>query len=538
MKLQMSEEQEFLIELEVKLWKAANKLLPSLDAAVYKHVVLGLVFLKYVSDSFEKRAVELGSSFKDPSNDYYLGEDIDDEIISEELEVKDYYASANVFWVPSASRWSYLQDNIRLSVGSPLPLGGDFKGPGKLIDDSMELIEKENPKLKRILNKNYAQLQIEQTKLADLLDLISSIPFEHETLQSKDILGHVYEYFLGMFAAAEGKKGGQFYTPKSIVNLIVEMVQPFKGRVYDPAMGSGGFFISSEKFIKEHEGKIGNMSVYGQESNPTTWRLACMNMAIRGIDFDFGKEPAGTFTNNQHPDLRADFVLANPPFNQDKDQWWHASLEGDARWTYGTPPEGNGNYGWMQHMLYHTSPNGVVGLVLANGALSTTSGGEDTIREAIVKADLVEAIVALPSQLFSNTQIPACIWILNKNKTQKEKTLFIDAREVGYMIDRKQRAFTSDDVQSLTDTFHCWQSDDGYEDIAGQFYSATTEEIAKSDYILTPGRYVGVAEEEDDGVPFADKMNALTSTLGEQLEESARLEEQIKKNLAGLGYEF
>jgi len=401
----------------------------------------------------------------------------------------------------------------------------------------MELIEKENPKLKRILNKNYAQLQIEQTKLADLLDLIASIPFTHDTLHSKDILGHVYEYFLGMFAAAEGKKGGQFYTPKSIVNLIVEMVEPYEGRVYDPAMGSGGFFISSEKFIKEHQGKIGNVSVYGQESNPTTWRLACMNMAIRGIDFDFGKESAGSFTNDQHPDLRADFVLANPPFNQDKDQWWDASLEGDARWAYGIPPEGNGNYGWMQHMLHHTSPNGVVGLVLANGSLSTTSGGENKIRESIIKADLVEAIVALPAQLFTNVQIPACIWILNKNKTQKGKTLFINAREVGQMISRKQKEFSDEDTKSLAETFHSWRSGDSYEDIAGQCYSATMDDMVKHDYILTPGRYVGVAEEEDDGVSFAEKMDTLAAALSEHFKESARLEEQIKKNLSGVGFE-
>jgi len=417
-------------------------------------------------------------------------------------------------------------------------LGGEFKGAGKLIDDTMELIEKENLKLKRILNKNYAQLQIEQTKLADLLDLIASIPFTHETMQSKDILGHVYEYFLGMFAAAEGKKGGQFYTPKSIVNLIVEMVEPYEGRVYDPAMGSGGFFISSEKFIEEHQGKIGNISVYGQESNPTTWRLAAMNMAIRGIDFNFGKEPAGSFTNDQHPDLRADFVLANPPFNQDKDQWWDASLEGDARWAYGTPPEGNANYGWMQHMLHHTSPNGVVGLVLANGSLSTASGGEAEIRKNIIKADLLEAIIALPEKLFSNTGIPACIWILSKNKTQKGKTLFINAKEVGHMLDRKQKAFSDEDVQSLVDTFHSWQSGSGYEDITGQCYSATMGNMAKNDYILTPGRYVGFADEKDDVVSFADKMNALTATLSEQFEESHRLEEQIKKNLMGFGYDI
>ena len=531
-------EQEFLKELEAKLWKAANKLLPSLDAAVYKHVVLGLVFVKYVSDSFETRREKLRADFTDADNDYFLGDDADEAFISEELENRDYYTEKNIFWVPQAARWTYLQDNIRLSAGSPMPLGGEFKGAGKLIDDTMELIEKENPKLKRILNKNYAQLQIEQTKLADLLDLIASIPFTHDTLQSKDILGHVYEYFLGMFAAAEGKKGGQFYTPKSIVNLLVEMVEPYEGRVYDPAMGSGGFFISSEKFIEEHQGKIGNISVYGQESNPTTWRLAAMNMAIRGIDFNFGKEPAGSFTNDQHPDLRADFVLANPPFNQDKDQWWDASLEGDARWIYGSPPEGNGNFGWMQHMIYHTSPNGVVGLVLANGSLSSTSGGEDKIRESIVKADLVEAIISLPEKLFSNTGIPACIWILNKNKNNRKETLFIDATKVGHLPTKRKRLFSVEDIQSLVDTFRNWRNGSDYKNIDEKYYSASMKEIAKNDYILTPGTYVGIVEEENDGVEFVDKMNALTSNLGEQLKESARLEEQIKKNLARLGYEF
>ena len=474
------------------------------------------------------------AAFRDPQNDYYLGEDAD-ELIEEELENRDYYTEKNVFWVPPAARWQYIQDNIRLSIGSPLPLGGEFKGAGKLLDDTMELIEKENPKLKRILNKNYAQLQIEQNKLADLLDLIATIPFSHESLKAKDILGHVYEYFLGQFAAAEGKKGGQFYTPKSIVNLIVEMVEPYKGRVYDPAMGSGGFFISSEKFIEEHSGKIKDVSVYGQESNPTTWRLAAMNMAIRGIDFDFGKEPADTFTRDQHPDLKADFVLANPPFNQD--EWWDASLKGDARWKYGTPPKGNGNYAWMQHMLHHTAPNGVVGLVLANGSLSTTTAGEDKIREAIIKDELVEAIVALPSQLFANTQIPACIWILNRNKPQKGKTLFIDARETGYMIDRKQRAFASEDIKTIAEKFHAFREGEDVNEL-GKYYAATTEEIAKQDYILTPGRYVGVAEEEDDGVPFSEKMMELTKTLKEQFEESHRLEAEIRKNLLALGWEI
>ena len=531
-------EQEFLKELEDKLWRTANTLRSNISAALYRDVVLGMVFLKYVSDSLEIRRQELRKGFSDPEFDYYLGDDADEEFISEELENRDYYIEKNVFWVPKSARWDYIKDNSRLSIGSPLSLGGEFKGVDKFLDDTMDKIEKENPKLKNILNKGYSRLDIDQSKLADLVDLISTIPFHHESLGAKDILGHVYEYFLGKFALEEGQNGGKFYTPKSIVNLIVEMVEPYKGRVYDPAMGSGGFFVSSEKFINEHSGSIKDISIYGQESDPTTWRLAVMNMVIRGIDFDFGKVPRSTFTNDQHPDLRADFVLANPPFNQDEDDWWNGSLEGDARWKYGTPPKGNANYGWIQHMLHHTSPNGVVGLVLANGSLSTTTGGEDDIRKAFVNADLVEAVLALPSQLFGNTQIPACIWILNKNKVQKGKTLFIDAREVGQMISRKQKEFSDEDTQSLAETFHSWRSGDSYEDIAGQYYSATMDDMAKNDYILTPGRYVGVAEEQDDGVPFADKMNTLTSTLSEQFEESARLEERIKNNLMGLGYDI
>ena len=530
--------QKFLDELEKKLWKSANKLLPSLDAAVYKHVVLGLVFLKYISDSFETRKKELKEAFINPKHEYFLGDAAeDDKLINEELENRDYYTEKNIFWVPQTARWQYLQDNIRLSAGSPLALGGEFKGAGKFIDDTMGVIEKENPKLKRILNKNYAQLQIDQTKLADLLDLIATIPFVHENLKSKDILGHVYEYFLGQFASAEGKKGGQFYTPKSIVNLMVEMVQPFKGRVYDPAMGSGGFFISSEKFIEGHSGKIGNISIYGQESNPTTWRLAAMNMAIRGIDFNFGKEPVSTFTKDQHPDLRADFVLANPPFNQDIDQWWDESLVGDARWKYGTPPKNNANFGWLQHMLHHTSPNGVAALVLANGSLTSNTSGEDVIRKAIVKADLVEAIIGLPPKLFTNTPIPACIWILNKNKSQKNKTLFVDAREFGYMISKKQLDFSDDDIRNISNNFHTFRTKSNYKNTKGKFYAATVEEITKKEFILTPGGYVGIVEDKDDNVTFTKKMKKLTKTLNEEFEESNRLQEQIKKNLKGLDYE-
>ena len=531
-------DQKFLQDLEKKLWTSANKLLPSLDAAVYKHVVLGMVFLKYVSDSFETRRQELIQEFTNPKSDYYLSDNKEDELVLEELENRDFYTEKNIFWVPATARWNYIQNSIRLSLGSTLPLGGEFKGAGKLLDDTMEAIEKENPKLKRILNKNYAQLQIEQNKLADLFDLISTIPFTHHNLKAKDILGHVYEYFLGQFASAEGKKGGQFYTPKSIVNLIVEMIEPYKGRIYDPAMGSGGFFISSEKFIEAHNGRIGDISIYGQESNPTTWRLAAMNMAIRGLDFNFGKEPADTLVNDLHPDLRADFVLANPPFNQS--EWWSASLENDARWKdYPTPPQGNANFAWMLHMLYHTDPTtGVVGLVLANGSLSSTTSGEGEIRKAIVQNDLVEAIVALPSQLFANTQIPACIWILNRNKKQKGKTLFIDTREFGYMIDRKQRDFSLEDIKNIADTFHKFRSEANFENIAGKYYSATIDEIAKQEYILTPGRYVGTQEIEDDGVPFKEKMDELTQILSEQFKESAKLEAMIKENLVGLGYEI
>ena len=533
-------EQKFLQDLEKKLWKSADTLRSNISAAEYKHIVLGLVFLKYVSDSFETRRQELILEFTNPKSDYYLCDDVEDELIKEELENRDYYTEKNVFWVPQSARWQYLQDNAGLSLGAKLPDETEFKGIGKFIDDAMDIIEKENPKLKRILNKNYAKLDIDPSKLVALVNLIATIPFTHNSLKAKDILGHVYEYFLGNFAAAEGQRGGQFYTPKSIVNLIVQMIEPYSGRIYDPAMGSGGFFISSEKFIEAHNGRIGDISVYGQESNPTTWRLAAMNMAIRGIDFNFGKEPRSSFTNDQHPDLRADFVLANPPFNQKEEDWWDASLENDARWKgYPTPPKGNANFAWMLHMLHHTNPtSGVVGLVLANGSLSSTTNNEGEIRKAIVQNDLVEAIVALPSQLFANTQIPACIWILNRNKKQKGKTLFIDTRDFGFMIDRKQRDFSLEDIKTIADMFHKFRSETNFENIAGKYYSATIEEIAKQEYILTPGRYVGTEEVEDDGVPFAEKMSELTKTLSEQFKESARLEAMIKENLAGLGYEF
>ncbi|MEX0585339.1 MAG: SAM-dependent methyltransferase, partial [Pirellulales bacterium] len=398
---------------------------------------------------------------------------------------------------------------------------------------------------KNVLNKTYTQLQLDPANLSSLIDLIATIPFEHADLHAKDILGHVYEYFLGQFALAEGKKGGQYFTPKSIVGLIVEMLEPYKGRVYDPAMGSGGFFVSSEKFIEEHGGKLGSISVYGQESNPTTWRLAAMNMAIRGIDFNFGKEPANSFTQDQHPDLRADFVMANPPFNIS--DWWDGKLEGDARWKYGTPPKGNANFAWLQHMLYHLAPHGSLALLLANGSMSSNSGGEGEIRRALVEADLVECMVALPGQLFTNTQIPACIWFLTKDKKKRGEyrdrsgqTLFIDARKVGYMVDRVLRAFTPEDMEKVAGTFRTWKrgplGKKGYQDLAGFCKSATLSEIAGHGHVLTPGRYVGAEEVADDGEPFEDKMARLVAELNGQFAESAKLEAAIRANMKGLGY--
>ncbi|MCP3177442.1 type I restriction-modification system subunit M [Desulfuromonas sp. KJ2020] len=548
-------EQEFLQNLEKKLWTAANKLLPALDAAVYKHVVLGLIFVKYVSDAFDIRRQELIEQFKNENHDYYLNPD-DYETAAEyeaeiaaELEIRDYYTEKNVFWVPQLARWETLQNHSKLPPGSEIVIKNGketvytMRSVGRLIDDALEAIEKDNPKLKGVLNKQYGRLQIDQAKLGELIDLIATIPFKHASLQAKDILGHVYEYFLGQFALAEGKKGGQFYTPKSIVTLIVEMLQPFSGRVYDPAMGSGGFFVQSEQFIKEHGGKLGNVSIYGQEYNHTTWQLAAMNMVIRGLDFNFGKEPANTFTNDQHPDLRADTIMANPPFNMK--EWDTGVSDDDPRWQYGKPPSGNANFAWLQHMLYHLAPGGSMGLLLANGSMSSNTNTEGDIRRALVENDLVECMVALPGQLFTNTQIPACIWFLTRNKKARGtladrsgKVLFIDARNLGYMKDRVLRDFKPEDIAKVADTFHAWQQGKDYADEAGFCYSATLEEIKKHDFVLTPGRYVGAADEVEDGEPFAEKMARLTAQLQEQFAQSAELEGKIKRNLAGLGYEF
>ncbi|MDO8464664.1 MAG: class I SAM-dependent DNA methyltransferase [Gallionella sp.] len=549
-------EQQFLNDLDKKLWTAANKLLPMLDAAVYKHVVLGLIFLKYVSDAFKERREELQTAFADPKNDYYLGPD-GAELMEQELEARDYYTEKNVFWVPALARWDFIKDHAKVANGTKLKVKNGktweykFNGIGRLLDDALEAVEKENAKLKGVLEKDYARKQIDSA-LPGLIDLIAEIPFKHHTLKAKDILGHVYEYFLGQFAIAEGKKGGQYYTPKSIVTTIVEMLEPYKGRVYDPCCGSGGFFVSSEKFVEEHGGRIGQLSVYGQESNPTTWRLASMNMAIRGMDFDFGKEPASTYTRDMHPDLRADYIMANPPFNMKE---WNAGVkDNDPRWKYGIPPAGNANFAWMQHMIYHLAPNGSMALLLANGSMSSNTNNEGEIRKAIIEADLVECMVALPGQLFTNTQIPACIWFLTRNKSKnpspargrgegvretrdrKNHTLFIDARNLGYMKDRVLRDFAPEDIRKIADTFHAWKKGEGYADEAGFCKSAVLNDIRKHDYVLTPGRYVGAVEQEADGEPFEGKMSRLTATLNEQFAENTKLETAIRENLARLGY--
>jgi len=562
-------EQQFFNDLEKKLWTAADKLRSNLDAAVYKHVVLGLIFLKYVSDAFEERQKELREQFQNPDHDYYMApEDYVDDYegrLAAELEVRDYYTEKNVFWVPLEARWQTLRDCAQLPPKAPLPWNKpgkdepeEMRSVGWLIDNAMEAIERENEKkLKNVLNKDFARTQIDSHKLADLIAHFSDTDFNRKeyngqplNLKSKDILGHVYEYFLGQFALAEGKKGGQYYTPKSIVTLIVEMLQPFKGRVYDPAMGSGGFFVQSEEFIEQHGGKVANgktgqISVYGQESNPTTWRLAAMNMAIRGIDFNFGGAPGDTLLNDLHPDLRADFVMANPPFNMK--EWWSEKLASDPRWMAGTPPQGNANFAWLQHMLYHLAPAGSMALLLANGSMSSNTNNEGEIRKKLIEDDYVECMVALPGQLFTNTQIPACIWFLTRdkcnglalNKTKRDRRgqfLFIDARQLGYMKDRVLRDFTLDDIKKVADTLHAWQLGEGYEDVAGFCYSASLDDIRKHEHVLTPGRYVGAEEQGGDGEVFADKMARLTARLAAQFAESAKLEGEIKKNLAGLGY--
>ncbi|WP_035554186.1 class I SAM-dependent DNA methyltransferase [Burkholderia sp. 9120] len=518
-----------LDDIKKTLWATADKQRANMDAAEYKHIVLGLIFLKYISDTFAARRAELTRRFADEGDEYFL-HGCDDELLADELEDRDYYREVNVFWVPETARWESLRSAAKQT---------DI---GKRIDDALAEIEAENPKLKGILDKRYARSQLPDGKLGELVDLISTIGFGEDASQARDVLGQVYEYFLGQFASAEGKKGGQFYTPASIVKTLVAVLAPHHGKVYDPCCGSGGMFVQSEKFIEAHGGKLGDVSIYGQESNPTTWRLAAMNLAIRGIDYNLGREPADTFVRNQHPDLRADFVLANPPFNIS--DWWHGSLEGDPRWVYGTPPQGNANYAWLQHMLYHLKANGRAGIVLANGSMSSSQNSEGDIRRAMVDADVVEVMVALPGQLFFNTQIPACLWFLAKQKVNRQgEVLFIDARKLGSMISRTQTELSDEIITRIANTVAAWRGDatdgvDAYADILGYCRSVSLAEIAEHGHVLTPGRYVGTEEIEDDDEAFAEKMQKLTEKLGEQMAKGAELDQLIRQKLGGLGYEF
>ena len=497
-----------VIGFEDKLWKAADKLRNNMDAAEYKHVVLGLIFLKYISDKFSDIYMKLqNEEHADP-------------------EDQEEYKAENAFWVPKEARWDFLQSKAKLPE------------IGKIIDTAMDLIEAENQPLKGVLPKNYNRPTLDKRRLGELIDLIGTIALSEN--DSQDVLGRVYEYFLGQFASAEGKKGGQFYTPESIVKTLVYMLRPFKGRVYDPCCGSGGMFVQSEKFVKAHSGRIDDIYVYGQESNPTTWKLCNMNLAIRGIEANV--KHGDSFHNDAHKDLKADFIIANPPFNIS--DWGGEHLQDDIRWKFGVPPKGNANFAWMQHMVHHLAPKGVMGTVLANGSMSSGTGGEGEIRKKMVEAGLVDCIVALPSQLFYNTMIPACLWFLRRGKTVRQgEVLFIDARNMGEMISRRNRSLTQEDILKISDTYHAWREEKTenenfgkYENIAGFCKSAKLEEIEKHGFVLTPGRYVGVPEEEDDGIPFEDKMKDLTSALKEQMEEGLKLDEEIKKNLEGIGF--
>jgi type I restriction enzyme M protein len=501
---------------EEKLWQTADKLRNNMDAAEYKHVVLGLIFLKYISDAFEEK------------NQFLTRE----SVLGAYPEDPDEYRAENVFWVPKEARWENLKKNAKQPI------------IGKIIDEAMDAVERDNPSLKGVLSSmNYARPALDKQRLGELIDLIGTIGLGDYESRSKDILGWVYEYFLGQFADAEGKKGGQFYTPRSIVKTLVEMLEPYKGRIYDPCCGSGGMFVQSEKFVKAHEGRIGDIAVYGQESNQTTWRLCKMNLAIRGIDANVQWNNEGSFLNDAHKDLKADFVIANPPFN-DSD-WKGELLKGDIRWKFGVPPTGNANFAWVQHFIHHLSPTGIAGFVLANGSMSSNTSGEGEIRKNIIEADLVDCMVALPSQLFYNTMIPACLWFVSRDKKnhkfrdRRQDVLFIDARKMGVMVDRRHRELTDEELLKITSTYHAWRGEGGkYEDVAGFCMAVKLDEIRKHGHILTPGRYVGAEEIEDDGEPFEEKMARLTGELAGQFKKSREFEEEIGKNLSGIGYDF
>ena len=495
---------------EQKLWSSADKLRSNMDAAEYKHVVLGLIFLKYISDAFTEVYEKLK---KEKDSD---PEDVDE------------YVSRRIFFVPKEARWEHLQANA--------------KKPeiGKFLDEAMDIIERDNPSLKGVLPKNYARPGLNKQRLGELIDLIGTIGLGDKENRSKDILGRVYEYFLGEFASAEGKKGGQFYTPRSIVKLLTEMLEPYKGRIFDPCCGSGGMFVQSEKFVEAHGGRIGDISVYGQESNQPTWKLCKMNMAIRGIDSNIKWGDA--FHDDQHKDLKADFILANPPFN-DSD-WNGQLLQEDVRWKFGVPPKNNANFAWVQHFIHHLNPTGVAGFVLANGSMSSNTSNEGEIRKNIINADIVDCMVALPSQLFYNTMIPACLWFVTRDKKdhsfrdRRGQILFIDARDMGVMIDRRHRELTDEDIKKISSTYHSWRGENKqkYEDVLGFCKSAKLEEVEKNNFILTPGRYVGIQEEAEDDEAFEEKMKRLIAELSEQMKEGKKLDEEIKKNLESIGF--
>lgn len=492
------------IGFEKQIWDAACVLRGNMDASEYKTVVLGLIFLKYISDRFEEKhqaLLEEGEGFE---------EDVDE------------YTSEGIFFVPANARWNIIAK------------AAHTQSIGIAIDDAMRSLEKENPRLKDILPKNFARPELDKRRLGDVVDLFTNIQMI-ENGSEKDILGRTYEYCLSKFAEQEGKLAGEFYTPSCVVRTLVAILQPYHGRVYDPCCGSGGMFVQSARFVESHAGNINDISVYGQDSNPTTWKMAQMNLAIRGIDADLGRFNADTFFNDCHPTLRADFVMANPPFNLS--DWGADKLGDDPRWQYGLPPAGNANFAWLQHMIYHLAPGGRIGMVLANGSLSSQSGGEGKIRENIIRADLVDCIVAMPTQLFYTTQIPVSLWFLSKDKKQKGKTLFIDARKMGTMVSRKLRELAGADIQKIADTYNAF-ADGSLEDVKGFCAVVNTEEIARQDYILTPGRYVGIEEQEDDGEPFEEKMGRLTAELSGLFARSHELEKEIRERLGEIGYEI
>ncbi len=499
------------LDFEAQLWAAADKMRGHMDASEYKHVVLGLIFLKYISDSFEELHEQLQKT-KDANP-----------------EDRDEYLAQNVFWVPKKARWSHFKANAKQPT------------IGKLIDDGMVAIERDNPTLKNILPKDYARPTLDKTQLGELIDLISAIGLTQKENDGTDILGRVYEYFLSRFASAEGKKGGEFYTPRSVVRVLVEMLAPYKGRVFDPCCGSGGMFVQSEKFVQAHGGELDDISIFGQESNPTTWKLAKMNLAIRGIESNLGKENADSFHRDLHPDLKADFVLANPPFN-DSD-WGGDRLREDKRWKYGVPPAGNANYAWVQHFIHHLAPNGTAGFVLANGSMSSNTSGEGEIRKAIVEADLVDCMVAMPGQLFFSTQIPVCLWILARNKNdgklrdRRGATLFIDARKLGTLIDRVHRDLLESDIAQIAKTYHAWKDGKEYRNIAGFCKLVTFEEIQAQNFVINPGRYVSGKETEPDSESFPTRMERLTKQLKTQISESDSLDSTILSNLNRIGYD-